>query len=198
MRNGACTGNKIRIISRVKYVLLICVKIRKRVCTVLFICFVSVIMINNFAFQYTNKTQVEALLLKINSRKSCGYDGIPPRLVKESANAIAGPIAAIMNHSIRTGQYPSRLKLGQVTPLFKKDDELNKSNYRKTAGKLYAWTLARGKSVKEVLTYLSLSQDFFLSFSSSPFLAKKGMYKSLSLPSGVDSALRSCVTKREK
>ena len=85
---------------------------------------------NNFAFQYTNKTQVEALLLKINSRKSCGYDGIPPPLVKESANAIAGPIAAIMNHSIRTGQYPSRLKLGQVTPLFKKDDELNKSNYR--------------------------------------------------------------------
>ena len=44
--------------------------------------------------------------------------------------AIAGPIAAIMNHSIRTGQYPSRWKLGQVTPLFKKDDELNKSNYR--------------------------------------------------------------------
>ena len=84
----------------------------------------------DFAFQYTNKTQVEALLLKINSRKSCGYDGIPPRLLKESANAIAGPIAAIMNHSIRTGQYPSRLKLGQVTPLFKKDDELKKSNYR--------------------------------------------------------------------
>ena len=85
---------------------------------------------NKFAFQYTYKTQVEALLLKINSRKSCGHDGIPPRLVKESANAIAGPIAAIMNHSIRTGQYPSRWKLGQVTPLFKKDDELNKSNYR--------------------------------------------------------------------
>ena len=37
-----------------------------------------------------------ALLLKINSRKSFGYDGIPPRLVKESANGIAGPIAAIM------------------------------------------------------------------------------------------------------
>ncbi|RMX59939.1 hypothetical protein pdam_00001097 [Pocillopora damicornis] len=44
---------------------------------------------NKFAFQYTYKTQVEALLLKINSRKSCGHDGIPPQLVKESANAIA-------------------------------------------------------------------------------------------------------------
>ena len=38
----------------------------------------------------------------------------------------------------------------------------------------------------------------FCPFSSSSFLAKKAMYKSLSLPSGVDSALRSCVTKREK
>ncbi|RMX45804.1 hypothetical protein pdam_00024287 [Pocillopora damicornis] len=35
---------------------------------------------NKFAFQYTNKTQVEALLLKINSRKSCGHDGIQPQL----------------------------------------------------------------------------------------------------------------------
>ena len=42
-----------------------------------------------FTFIYHYLTQVEALLLKINSRKSCGYDGIPPRLVKESANAIA-------------------------------------------------------------------------------------------------------------
>ena len=38
----------------------------------------------------------------------------------------------------------------------------------------------------------------FRPFSSSPFLAKEDMYKSLSLPSGVDSALRSCVKKREK
>ena len=34
----------------------------------------------------------------------------------------------------------------------------------------------------------------FCPISSSPFLAKKDMYKSLSLPSGDDSALRSCVT----
>ena len=38
----------------------------------------------------------------------------------------------------------------------------------------------------------------FCPFPSSSFLVKKDMYKSLSLPSGVDSALRSCVTKREK
>ena len=37
----------------------------------------------------------------------------------------------------------------------------------------------------------------FCPFSSSPFLAKKRYVKSASLPSGIDRALRSCVTKRE-
>ena len=39
--------------------------------------------------------------------------------------------------------------------------------------KLYTWTLARSKSVKEVLTYLSLSQDFFLSFFFFPISRQK-------------------------
>ena len=66
------------------------------------------------------------------------------------------------------------------------------------AEKLYAWTLTRSKSVKEVLTYLSLPQDFFLSFFFFPISRQKRYVKSLSLPSGIDRALRSCVTKREK
>ena len=42
-----------------------------------------------------------------------------------------------------------------------------------SAQKLYTWTLVRSKSVKEVLTYLSLSQDFFLSFSFFPIFRQK-------------------------
>ena len=61
-----------------------------------------------------------------------------------------------------------------------------------------AWTLARSKSVKEVLTYLSLSQDFFLFFFFFPISRQKRYVILLSLPSGIERALRSCVTKREK
>ena len=35
-----------------------------------------------------------------------------------------------MNESIRQFKYPVRWKMGQVTPLFKKNDELSKTNYR--------------------------------------------------------------------
>ena len=43
---------------------------------------------------------------------------------------ISGPLAELMNESIKQCKYPSRWKMGQVTPLFKKNDELSKENYR--------------------------------------------------------------------
>ena len=84
----------------------------------------------NFDFEFTNSKQVEKSLLEMNTRKSCGHDSISPRLLKESASVISEPLAKIMNCSISLGRYPTRWKMGQVTPLFKKDDEFCKSNYR--------------------------------------------------------------------
>ena len=55
---------------------------------------------------------------------------ISPRLLKESAAVIAEPIANIINSSVDLCKYPASWKMGQVTPLFKKEDELNKANYR--------------------------------------------------------------------
>ena len=84
----------------------------------------------NFDFEFTNSKQVEKSLLEMNTRKSCGHDLIPPRLLKESASVISEPLAKIMNCSISLGCYPTRWKMGQVTPLFKKDDEFCKNSYR--------------------------------------------------------------------
>ena len=83
-----------------------------------------------FKFQHTNQALVEKLLRDINVHKSCGHDMISSRLLKESAAVIAGPIANIINSSVDLCKYPASWKRGQVTPLFKKDDELNKANYR--------------------------------------------------------------------
>ena len=83
-----------------------------------------------FNFQRTNQEQIKKLLLGSNARKSCGHDMIPPRFIKESAAVIAEPLAKIINSSIDQRRYPTRWKMGQVTPLFKKEDELVKLNYR--------------------------------------------------------------------
>ena len=63
------------------------------------------------------------ITLNINARKACGHDTITPRLLKESASVISGPLAELMNESIKQCKYPSRWRMGQVTPLFKKNNE---------------------------------------------------------------------------
>ena len=83
-----------------------------------------------FSFHRTSKLQVETLLKEINVRKSPGHDMIPPRLVKDAAAVIADPLTSIFNYSIENCCYPANWKMGTVTPLFKKDDELCKVNYR--------------------------------------------------------------------
>ena len=85
-----------------------------------------------FNFEHINQAQVEKALLDVNVRKSCGHDMLSPRLVKESASVIAKPITNILNTSVEQGCYPNAWKMGQVTPLFKKDDESNKAKLRAT------------------------------------------------------------------
>ena len=83
-----------------------------------------------FNFEHINQAQVERALLDVNVRKSCRHDMLSPRLLKESASVIAKPITNTLNTSIEQGCYPNAWKMGQVTPLFKEDDESNRANYR--------------------------------------------------------------------
>ena len=83
-----------------------------------------------FNFHHTNMVLVEEMLKYINTRKACGYNMLPPRLIKDSASAIAKPLTVLFNCSIDRSRYPASWKMEQITPIFKKDDELNKANYR--------------------------------------------------------------------
>ena len=66
----------------------------------------------------------------MNRSKSCDRELIPPRLLKESASVILEPLAKLLNCSISLGHYPSRWKMGQVIPLFKRMMNPCKKNYR--------------------------------------------------------------------
>ena len=66
--------------------------------------------------------------LKVN--KSTGLDGIPPRILKDGAEFLAGPVGHIVNFSILSEAVPSSFKDARVLPLFKKGSRLDPSNYR--------------------------------------------------------------------
>lgn len=69
-------------------------------------------------------------LTKLNTAKSTGLDDIPARLLKDAAIVIKIPITYIVNLSIATDTVPEQLKKARVTPIYKKNERTEVSNYR--------------------------------------------------------------------
>lgn len=100
----------------------------------------SVIMINSQLFNQTDNTpfvfhdvtplDVLTKMQTLNPRKSCGFDAIPAKLLKSGASVLSKTLTPIINHSLRSAIFPSHLKYAEVSPIFKKGDPLEKSNYR--------------------------------------------------------------------
>lgn len=73
---------------------------------------------------------VERKLLNLNPNKSPGPDYLHPRILKETAKAIAGPLSAIFKKSYCSGRLPSEWKDASVSPIFKKGRKSDPGNYR--------------------------------------------------------------------
>ena len=67
---------------------------------------------------------------KLNIQKSSGLDGISPNILKMSATVIYESLTHIFNLSLCTGNFPLKLKLARVTPLYKSGDIADMNNKR--------------------------------------------------------------------
>ena len=70
------------------------------------------------------------LLVNINPHKATGPDGIPSRLLKETAYQMAPLLTFIFQSSLDQGKLPSDWKLTNITPLYKKGSRTDPSNFR--------------------------------------------------------------------
>ena len=73
---------------------------------------------------------IEEAINKLSSESAPGPDGIPPVLLKKCVNSLKGPLCMLWTESMRSGQIPNRLKLGQITPVHKSGPRSEAKNYR--------------------------------------------------------------------
>ena len=92
----------------------------------------NVTLTEQFRFKRVTHNEVLTRLTKINVKKAVGPDGIPPKLhvLKIGAPSIAPFLTNMINKSIDLSIYPSDFKEAYLSPVFKKDDHLNKLNFR--------------------------------------------------------------------
>ena len=86
--------------------------------------------IQKFSFRPVTDSEITKILSNIDSKKSTGVDNIPAKIVKSCSSPISGVLANLINTTFHHGKFPASLKGAQVVPIHKKNDPLDKENYR--------------------------------------------------------------------
>ena len=83
-----------------------------------------------FIFKTVTPDLVLLKLKHLNVKKACGYDGIPAKLLNIGSTVLNVSLTPIINASITSLTYQNDAKRAEISMLFKKKDNLSKSNYR--------------------------------------------------------------------
>ena len=84
---------------------------------------------DSFSFKPTDLKSVVEEIYNLDDSKVSPIESIPPKIIKENCNIFAPKIVIDFNSSIRTGIFPKKQKLADITPVFKKLDRHYKTNY---------------------------------------------------------------------
>ena len=85
---------------------------------------------NPFSFKPIDHKTVINEIANLNESTSTPIESIPAKVLKDHYYIVGPKIANDFNVSIRTGIFPQRLKLADITPIFKNDIKQYKVNYR--------------------------------------------------------------------
>ena len=82
-----------------------------------------------FKFHSVSENEVRKVILNMDGKKANLTGDIPAGILKVCVDSYISILTKILNTSLRRGCFPNQLKLAEVTPVFKKEDELRKDNY---------------------------------------------------------------------
>ena len=85
---------------------------------------------SSLKFNSVSELDVKKEILNLSSKKATRKGDIPAKILKNSINTYLSELTILINNCLKEGVFPDDLKLADITPIFKKEDSLNKENYR--------------------------------------------------------------------
>ena len=82
-----------------------------------------------FQIPHITTSQVSEFINKLDPSKATGLDGVGPRILKLACDVLSPNSALLINKSLQTGQFPNKLKMAKVFPIFKSGNKTDPSNY---------------------------------------------------------------------
>ena len=91
---------------------------------------------------------------RLNPKKATGWDLIPPKVVKESADALSHPFSILFDYKLDCSTIPKQWKQCEIALIFKKDCSVEKADYRQLT------ILLSLSKVFEILVHIRMSPYF--------------------------------------
>ena len=85
---------------------------------------------NTFRFKHVMLSDIKNEIKGLNSNKETTHNNMPPKILRQSAEVTTNTLQLIFNSAISNSEFPEKLKLADVTPVFKNMDPLDKTDYR--------------------------------------------------------------------
>ena len=74
--------------------------------------------------------EIIEIITNMSLKKAMGYDKIPPKIIKWAPEVFAPILLVIFNKCFDQGYYPDIMKVGKVSPIYKKGERNENNNYR--------------------------------------------------------------------
>ena len=84
----------------------------------------------NMNFSHVDTSIVCKKLRDLKVNKACGYDMIPAKFLKFGSDVLCYSLTGVINTFIDRNMFPNVCKQAEVSPVYKKKEQLIKSNYR--------------------------------------------------------------------
>ena len=83
-----------------------------------------------FSLHEISEDEIRKEISKLDGSKATPVGDVPAEMLKSIIDVHVSLLTKIMNSYIRNGCFPDELKAAEVTTIFKKNDDLDKENYR--------------------------------------------------------------------
>lgn len=81
----------------------------------------------------TSPEEVRSIITALSNSGAKDLNGFSNKLFKKYRMSLCEPLSIMINNSLRNGDFPFKLKIAKVKPLFKSGDKLDMNNYRPVA-----------------------------------------------------------------
>ena len=83
-----------------------------------------------FSLNHTNETEIKKVIKGVNVHKTCQVKDISTTITNLNADIFANFTFLYFNYCIDIGEFPQVFKHADITPLHRKKEKSDKTNYR--------------------------------------------------------------------